>query len=140
MSRPTRCHWITVTLGLTMGFTLSRLGFSDYERVQAMFTFAEFDLTLAFATAVVIAALGFRLAAAPGRHPQRRIHKGTLTGGILFGTGWALCGACPSIALVQLGEGRGLAVVTLAGVLLGTGLYSPVHRRFFRWPLESCSG
>ena len=36
----------------------------------------------------------------------RNIHPGTLIGGALFGTGWAISGGCPTIALAQIGEGQ----------------------------------
>ncbi len=140
MNRPTICHGTTALLGLVFGFVLSRLGFSDYGEIHLMFTFASWNLTLAFALAVVVIWMGFRVGKSPEDHAPRRIHSGTLPGGVLFGVGWALCGACPSIALVQLGEGRGTALVTLAGIVAGTWVYTPIHRRFFGWPTESCSG
>ena len=52
-------------------------------------------------------------------------------------TGWALTGACPSITMVQLGEGQLAAVWTLGGVFVGNWLYSVVHQRYFRWELGS---
>jgi uncharacterized membrane protein YedE/YeeE len=62
-----------------------------------------------------------------------------LAGGALFGVGWALSGACPSIALVQLGEGQLGALVTLAGIFLGNLAYSAIHDRYFRWSTQSCA-
>ena len=59
-------------------------------------------------------------------------------GGVLFGIGWALCGACPSVPWVQLGEGKLASLATLAGVFAGTILYRTVHARFFRWDRGSC--
>jgi uncharacterized membrane protein YedE/YeeE len=122
--------------GVVMGFGLSRLGFSDYGEVHRMFTFQDFRLLLTFMGAVALILLGMRLVggAGEGRPP----HKGTAVGGILFGVGWALTGACPSIAVVQLGEGKLPALLTLAGILAGTLLYPRVHRRFFRWDSGSC--
>jgi uncharacterized membrane protein YedE/YeeE len=56
----------------------------------------------------------------------------------LFGVGWALSGACPAIALVQLGEGQFVALFTLLGIFAGNWLYSVVHERFFRWSASTC--
>ena len=61
-------------------------------------------------------------------------------GGVLFGVGWALSGACPGIILVQVGEGKLGALVTLAGVFLGNALYAAVHQRYFRFSVGSCEG
>ena len=140
MRTPNTCHITTSLIGLCFGFTLSRIGFSDFERVHQMFTFSSFELTLAFAAAVATGWIGFRYLAPAEGHPPRHIHSGTIVGGVLFGIGWALCGACPSIALVQLGEGKLAAVLTLAGIFVGTRIYAPIHARFFNWPTESCSG
>jgi uncharacterized membrane protein YedE/YeeE len=65
-------------------------------------------------------------------------HAGTLIGGILFGVGWALTGACPSIALVQLGEGQLPAIFTLVGIVIGNFLYSVVHQRYLKWDTQNC--
>ena len=140
MTVPLRCHALTGALGLLMGFSLSRMGFSDFAEVHRMFTFADLRLTASFATAVLLIAIAFRWLGAAREHAPRRLHPGTIPGGLLFGAGWALCGACPSIAWVQLGEGQWLAAVTIAGLLLGTLAYPKIHHRYFRWPSESCQG
>jgi uncharacterized membrane protein YedE/YeeE len=123
--------------GIAMGFGLSRIGFSDYGEVHRMFTFQDFRLLLTFIGAVAAILLLTRIAFGGGGE-SRPIHKGTVFGGILFGAGWALTGACPSIAIVQLGEGKLPALLTLAGVFAGTALYPAVHRRLFRWDSGSC--
>jgi uncharacterized membrane protein YedE/YeeE len=128
---------LTALLGLAMGFGLSRIGFSDFGEVHRMFTFRDFRLLLTFAFAVALTMVGTRLLARR-REAHGPVHAGTIGGGVLFGIGWALTGACPSIAWVQLGEGKVLAALTLAGMLAGTWLYPAVHRRFFRWDSGSC--
>jgi hypothetical protein len=114
---------------MALGFVLSRLGFTDFGEVHRMFTLgllrggptlADLRLLLAFCGAVALAAAGFLIVARRDGVPARRVHRGTIAGGLLFGAGWALAGGCPSIAIVQLGEGRALAALTVAGVLAGT--------------------
>lgn len=124
-------------LGLLMGFGLSRIGFADFGEVHRMFTFQDSRLLLTFAGAVMLTAVGLRILAPVWVRP-RSIHKGTVVGAILFGIGWAFTGACPAIAVVQLGEGRVPALATLSGILLGTWLYPKVHAKFFRWDVGSC--
>lgn len=42
-----------------------------------------------------------------------------VTGGLLFGTGWAVAGTCPAPALVMLSSGAWLALVAIGGIFLG---------------------
>lgn len=130
----------TLLVGIAFGFSLSRIGFSSWDEVHAMFTFQDPRLVLAFATAIVALAVSWaviRRLSSP-EWPRRPIHRGTLAGGALFGVGWALTGACPSNALVQIGEGQLAAVWTVLGILAGNWLYPVIHARFFRWSPGVC--
>jgi uncharacterized membrane protein YedE/YeeE len=124
--------------GFLLGFSLDRIGFSDWGEVHRMFLFADLRLFLTFATGVTLTMIGFFALFRGEPMPRRAIHRGTIPGGVLFGVGWALTGACPGIILVQLGEGQLPGLVTLAGVLAGTALYPRLHARFFRWDPGSC--
>jgi hypothetical protein len=132
----------TALLGLFFGFVLSRIGFSSWTEVHHMFLFSDLRMFLAFCLAVaVLTVAGFVLKRAfPGRVAlrSRPIHRGTLLGGALFGIGWALSGACPSIAVVQVGEGQLAALLTLAGIVAGNFLYAVVHARYLQWDTGSC--
>jgi uncharacterized membrane protein YedE/YeeE len=129
-------------LGLLMGFVLSRIGFSSWDQVHAMFTFSDLRMFLAFCTAVFLLGVSWLVIARAARSPlsfrKRPIHRGTVVGGLLFGAGWALSGACPSIALVQLGEGQLAAGYTLLGIFAGNWLYAALHTRYLRWDTGSC--
>lgn len=105
--------------GLVMGLTLSFSGLSDFSEIHKMFTFADTRLYLLFAGAVLLSMIGFFLLGRSKKLVRKKFNKGTLPGSILFGIGWAITGACPAIALVQLGEGQLAAVVTILGILLG---------------------
>ena len=131
-----RSHGWHAGLGLAMGYALSRSGFSEFSELHRMFTLRDARLILVFATAVILIGVAFRLGC--DRAAPRSLHPGVIPGSVLFGAGWALCGACPAIALVQLGEGRWPALCTVAGLLVGTWLYAPIHRRWFRWDLGAC--
>lgn len=124
--------------GLLFGYTLSRVGFTDYDQLHAMFVFEDLRMFLTFASAVAIAAVGFLLARPSGRPAAIRLHPGIVPGAILFGIGWVMTGACPAIAPVQVGEGRFVALATIAGMLLGNFIYGRVHAKFFRWDPGSC--
>jgi uncharacterized membrane protein YedE/YeeE len=137
-----RSALLTALLGTLMGFVLSRIGYSSWDDVHAMFVFSDLRMFLAFGVAVMLLFVAFRMRTklAPGHihFRERPIHKGTLLGGLVFGAGWAISGACPSIALVQLGEGQLAAGWTLLGILAGNWLYGAVHMRVLRWDTASC--
>ena len=128
-------------LGAAFGLALSLIGFGSWDQVHAMFTFADLRLTLTFGFAVALLSLAFwGLRRARGLAPLHRpIHRGTVPGALLFGVGWAISGACPSIAFVQLGQGQLGALATIAGIFAGNYLFALINARFLRVPAESCS-
>jgi uncharacterized protein len=141
-----RLHLWMAGLGLAMGIALSAGGFTDWAEVHRMFTLGLQDggpscdtlrLMLAFCLAALLAGLGFLLLARRDAIPMKPIHRGTVPGAALFGAGWAITGACPAAALVQLGEGKLAALATLAGILAGSWLHHLARRRF-GWRRQSC--
>ena len=124
--------------GLLMGFGLSRMGFADFAEAHAMFTFTDLRLFLSFGGGVALISLFFLIVRAKDM-PGKALHKGSIIGGTIFGVGWAITGACPSVVLVQIGEGQVAAIATLFGVIIGTSVYPSLHRRFFGWDMGSCS-
>ncbi|HFE32370.1 MAG TPA: hypothetical protein ENJ17_03560 [Gammaproteobacteria bacterium] len=109
--------------GLLMGIVLSYTGFTSFEEVHHMFTLADYRLLAAFAASIGLSMIGFLIIARGRAITRKAFNKGTIPGSVLFGAGWALTGACPSIALVQLGEGKLAAVFTLLGILSGVWAY-----------------
>lgn len=135
---PARGHLNFAASGLLFGFLLSWVGFSDWGEIHRMFSFADLRLLFTFGGAVMLAGVAFAFIKGSRTESLRAFHPGSIPGGALFGVGWAVCGACPSIAVVQLGEGQLGAIFTVLGVLFGTWLYGAVHSRFFRWDAGSC--
>ena len=108
--------------GLLLGFVVGRLGFTDYGELHRMLTFSDLRLFSAFLLAVNLLVLVF-LTVAKGLVPTRStFHGGLIPGAVLFGVGWALTGACPGVALVQVGQGSVPALASLAGIGVGIGL------------------
>ncbi len=123
--------------GFALGATVSAVGLSDYGELHRMFTLGNPRLLLAFAGAVVLAGIGFAVHCRRGRMPPQPLRKGTIPGAIVFGAGWALCGGCPAAALVQIGEGKVGALLTLGGVLAGTFLGQRI-KGVLRWDSGAC--
>jgi uncharacterized protein len=119
-------------LGLWLGFSLSRMGFSDYGEIYKMFTLADPRLYLSYLVAIPFVAVGL-FSLKKGRNwPEISLQKGTVPGSIIFGIGWALTGSCPAVALVQFGEGYLPALITIIGLLTGTKICT----RFIKWEIQ----
>jgi len=126
-----------ILLGTVFGFVLSRSGAADYNYIQRMFLFEDFQLYGIIGSAVVITAPGLWLMRRVGRtasgHPlqieTKPRHQGNVVGGLLFGVGWSIAGMCPGPIFVNIGEGKIYAVAALAGALIGTGFFGAIYTR-----------
>lgn len=122
--------WLkTIGPGLLLGFTVGRLGFADYNELHRMLIFRDLRLLLTFASAVGLCVLLFFLFRNRLRLSPVPFHRGTVPGAILFGIGWAVTGACPGVALIQIGQGIWPAFATLGGILVGCWIHSRLQRR-----------
>jgi len=131
--------WRTGLMGLLLGFALSWMGFADFGEVHKMFTLHDLRLLFTFFAGVALTGVGILVCVRGQKLTPRPIHRGTIIGGALFGLGWAVTGACPGAALVMIGEGQLAALVTIAGMAVGTVAYRAVHRRYFHFDTGSCA-
>jgi uncharacterized membrane protein YedE/YeeE len=120
-------------VGVVFGVTLSWTGLSSPEVIREALLFEDSYLYLFFASAVATAFVGLRLlralrarAVLTGEpvdwnvdRPQRR----HVAGSLLFGTGWAISGACPGPIATQLGQGVLWSLFTITGLVLGIVLF-----------------
>jgi uncharacterized membrane protein YedE/YeeE len=122
--------------GILFGFVLSRARATDYDTIAGMFRLTDLHLMLVIGGAIATAALGLwvlrrrgNLTASgqPVEMRRKPWHRGAIWGGLVFGAGWALSGACPGTSLVQVGEGKLVALFTVAGILVGTYAYGWVR-------------
>ncbi|MCR4400301.1 MAG: YeeE/YedE thiosulfate transporter family protein [Syntrophomonadaceae bacterium] len=132
-------------MGIVFGFTLSRVGASQYDLIYTMFTGEDLTLAWVIITAIVTGFIGLRVLAATGGRTfdgkpitisKKPLGWTNAAGGAVFGVGWGMAGACPGTVLAQLGEGKVLAVFTLLGILAGTFLYALLVERFPSLDLE----
>lgn len=131
-----------LAFGTLFGFILSRIGATQFDTIAQMFLLEDLHLAGVIGIAIALTApalfvLRRRGIAGPNDcqitlTPKPR-KAGNIVGGILFGVGWALTGTCPGTALSQLGEGRVLALFTLAGIFAGVALYRITGDRMRRW-------
>lgn len=126
-------------LGTLMGYILSRIGFADYDEINKMFVFADLRMFLTFAGSVALLMVVSLVFKKNFPRQDKFIQPGTLPGSMLFGFGWAVTGACPSLVFVQLGQGKLPAIMTLFGIYLGVILYRKMHAKYFLWDVGSCN-
>jgi len=129
---------LKILFGVAFGFALSRIGFSNYDELHKMFVFADWRMFFTFAGGLVLATVLFKVLFRGRFQVSRPIHKGSILGGVLFGTGWALAGGCPSVPLVQLGEGKVAALFTIGGIVSGMLLFRWMQNRYLHWDVGSC--
>ncbi|VAW63779.1 hypothetical protein MNBD_GAMMA10-2765 [hydrothermal vent metagenome] len=113
-------HITYAIFGLLTGLVMSFIGFTDFNEVHKMFTLSDFRLIFAFMGAVGLLAMGFAILDYKKQIPKKKYNKGTVPGSVLFGIGWAITGACPIIAMIQLGEGKMAALLVIFGIYFGT--------------------
>jgi len=56
-------------------------------------------------------------------------NKGQVIGGLCFGFGWALTGACPGPLFAQIGTGATVTIITLLSAISGTWVYGLVREK-----------
>ncbi len=127
-------------LGILFGVVLTRSEVLSWFRIQEMFHFQSFRMYGIIGSAVVTAALSLALLkrlkfkSLSGEAiavPPKTLGSGIryLTGGTIFGLGWALTGACPGPIVALIGAGVTVMSVGLISALLGTWLYGWVRPR-----------
>ena len=82
-------------------------------------------IAFTFARKRTVSLLGLQMRVPTATQLDRRLVGGSL----LFGIGWGIAGFCPGPALVALGMGEHKALVFVASMLVGMGLFELLERR-----------
>ena len=124
--------------GILFGILLVKSEVISWFRIQEMFRLQSFHMFGVLGSAVVTGALSvwvikkFRLKPIMGEPitiADKKFHKGNIYGGLLFGFGWALTGACPGPLFAQVGNGATVFIVTIFAAIIGTWLYGRVRHK-----------
>jgi uncharacterized membrane protein YedE/YeeE len=124
--------------GILFGIILVKSEVISWFRIQEMFRLQSFHMYGVIGSAVVVGMISvmlikrFRLRSIEGepiKLEPKKFSKGQIYGGLLFGFGWALTGACPGPLFAQIGTGATVIVVTLFSALLGTWVYGRLKER-----------
>ena len=120
-------------LGIVFGVTLSKAEIISWYRIYEMFKFQSFHMYGVIGSAVITGLLyvqlikRWKIKNTDGEvidiKPKEKSIKRYLFGGIIFGLGWALTGACPGPLFILIGNGTLVMLVVFCSALLGTYAY-----------------
>jgi uncharacterized membrane protein YedE/YeeE len=124
--------------GMLFGIVLVKAEIISWWRIQEMFRLQSFHMYGVIGSAVATGMLSvwlikkFRvrtLSGEPVSFSVRKFNKGQIYGGLIFGFGWAITGACPGPLFAQIGAGFTVIVVTLISAIAGTYIYGVVREK-----------
>lgn len=124
--------------GLIFGIVLIKAEVVSWFRIQEMFRLQSFHMFGVIGSAVVVGAISvfiikkFKVKSIQGEEiilPEKSFNKGQIYGGLLFGFGWAMTGACPGPLFAQLGYGAAAISVTILMAIVGTWVYGKLREK-----------
>lgn len=126
-------------IGIVFGITLFKSEAASWFRICEMFQFKSFHMYGIIGSALVLGVVitqiikRFTIKSFYGQPiviaDKEKLLKSNLYGGIIFGLGWALVGACPGPIFVLLGAGYLPVLVLLFFATLGTFVYGKLRKR-----------
>ncbi len=60
---------------------------------------------------------------------NKKFNKGQIYGGLIFGIGWAITGACPGPLFAQIGSGFLVVGITFLSAIAGTWVYGLLREK-----------
>jgi uncharacterized protein len=119
-------------VGILFGIVLVKAEVISWFRIQEMFRLQSFHMYGVIGTAVVVGIISVALIkrfnvktiyGEPIEFHPKKFNKGQIIGGLIFGFGWAMTGACPGPLFAQIGTGALVVIVTLLSAIAGTWVY-----------------
>jgi len=121
-----------LAVGILFGIVFVKAEIVNWFRIQEMFRLQSFHMYGIIGSAILTGMISvwlikrFKIKTIYGErielHPKQ-FNKGQIYGGLLFGFGWALTGACPGPLFAQIGTGSTITIVTLLSAIAGTWTY-----------------
>ncbi|HEX8019250.1 DUF6691 family protein [Mucilaginibacter sp.] len=121
--------------GLLFGIVLVKSEVISWFRIQEMFRLQSFHMYGIIGSAIVVGMISvliikrFKIKTLSGEPiviPDKKFNWGNVYGGLIFGLGWAITGACPGPLFAQIGSGFLVTFVTLLSAILGTWVYGAI--------------
>ncbi|HJT72685.1 MAG TPA: DUF6691 family protein [Chitinophaga sp.] len=124
--------------GAWFGILLVKSEVISWFRIQEMFRLQSFHMYGVIGSAVLTGIISVLIIkrlkiktiyGEPITFSDKTFHKGQIFGGLLFGFGWALTGACPGPIFAQIGAGFTVATIMLLSAILGTWVYGAIRNK-----------
>lgn len=122
-----------LAVGILLGITLFKSEAASWFRIFEMFQFQSIHMYGIIGTAVIAGVIivqlikRFKVKSYSGQQIQlankEKRRYSYIIGGVLFGLGWALAGACPGPMFTLLGSGFISLLVVIVSGLVGTLVY-----------------
>lgn len=118
--------------GILFGIILVKSEVVSWFRIQEMFRLQSFHMYGVIGSAVVVGMISvllikkLKVKSFEGeliKIEPKKFSKGQIYGGLIFGLGWAITGACPGPLFAQIGTGATVVTVTLLSAIAGTWVY-----------------
>ncbi len=126
-------------LGILFGIVMAKSEAISWFRIQEMFRFQSFHMYGIIGTAILLGVSGvalikqFKLKDFSGNeivfNPKNKSYYRYIFGGIIFGLGWALTGACPGPMVVNIGYGFFAMIIVFFFAIVGTYFYELIKNR-----------
>lgn len=125
-----------LVVGMAFGIVFVKAEIISWVRIQEMFRFQSFHMYGVIGSAVVVGIISvwiikrFQIKTIYGERIQmhtKQFSWGQIYGGLLFGLGWAITGACPGPLFALIGTGATVILVTLLSAIAGTWTYGLVR-------------
>ena len=119
-------------VGVLFGIVFIKAEIISWYRIQEMFRFQSFHMYGVIGSAVVVGIISILLIKKYNiktiygekiKFNDKKFNKGQIIGGLIFGLGWAITGACPGPIFAQIGTGVTVMFVTLFFAIVGTWVY-----------------
>ncbi len=119
-------------VGILFGIVFVKAEIISWFRIQEMFRFQSFHMYGVIGSAVIVGMISvliikkFDIRTLTGDKiifKTKTFSKGHIYGGLLFGLGWAVTGACPGPLFAQIGTGATIVIMTFLSALGGTWTY-----------------
>ncbi len=116
---------LPLVIGIAFGAALERAGLGNARKLTGQFFLTDLTVFKVMFTAIVTAMLGLFWLSRLGwidldtlAIPETYLRP-QITGGLVFGAGFALAGLCPGTSCVAAASGRGDGVAVIAGLFSG---------------------
>ncbi len=125
-------------VGIVFGVVFVKAEIISWFRIQEMFRMHSFHMYGVIGTAVVVGIISvqfikrFKVKSLSGEAihiPDKTFNKGQIYGGLIFGLGWAITGACPGPLFAQIGSGFLAIIITLVSAIAGTWVYGALRNK-----------